>query len=165
MTLYELAANWNEFLAHLDEIPEEAVTDTLAAIEGEFEEKVDSIAVIMKQLDAEAEAIEKEAAALTVRAKSKRKKIEWFKGYIKQQMQAVGKKKIETARNVIVLSGAAPKVVLDEAFLDWAVESKRLDLLKTAKPTPDKTAIKKALQDGAIIPFAMLEESTSLTIR
>lgn len=165
MKLYELAASWNEFLAHLDEIPEEAVADTLAAIEGEFEDKADSIAVIMKQLEAEAEAIEKEAAALTVRAKSRRKKIDWLKNYIKQQMQAVGKKKIETARNVITLSGSAPKVILDDAFIAWAIGEKRFDLLKMQRPVPDKTAIKKALQDGAEIPFVALEEGASLTIR
>lgn len=165
MTLYDLAESWKSFLDHLDEIPEEAAADTLEAIEGEFEDKLDSIVIIMKQLSAEAEAIEKEADTLTARAKAKRKKIDWLKSYVKQQLLTVGKKKIETARNVITISGSAPKVVLDDAFIAWAIGEKRFDLLKMTRPAPDRTAIKKALQDGAEIPFVTLEEGTSLTIR
>ena len=165
MNLYELAKSWNDLLSMMDEIPEDALRDTLEGIEGEFDEKVDNIACVIKQLTSEAEAIQDEIKSLESRRNAKKQKAEYLRGYLKQQMSSVGKTRVESARNCIRISKSAPKLVLGEAFMDWAKESRRVDLLTHPEPAPDKTAIKKAIQDGAIIPFATLEDGMSLTIK
>ena len=62
MKLYELT---NDYLALLDaidndEMPEEAIADTLEAITASIEDKADSIACVLKNLDAEIVAIKTE---------------------------------------------------------------------------------------------------------
>lgn len=165
MTLYELSEQYQNLLAMMDEIPEDAFADTMEALEGEIEEKIDGIVSVIKVLTAEEEAILKEKEALDARAKAKERHVERLKGYLKSYMTMTGRTKVETARNVISIAPSTPKVILDEAFVKWAVESKRIDLLKPlAEPKfeADKAAIKKAIQDGADIPFAQLEQSTAL---
>ncbi len=165
MTLYELSEQYQNLLAMMDEIPEDAFADTMEALEGEIEEKIDGIVSVIKALTAEEEAILKEKEALDARAKVKERHVERLKGYLKSYMTMTGRTKVETARNVISIASSTPKVVLDEAFIKWAVESKRIDLLKPlAEPKyeADKAAIKKAIQDGASIPFAQLEQSMAL---
>ena len=50
MNLYEISADYQRFQEQVEsgEIPEEAIADTLEAIEGNFDDKVDSIACIIK---------------------------------------------------------------------------------------------------------------------
>ena len=165
MTLYELTEQYQNLLTMIEEIPEDAFLDTMEGLQGEIDEKIDGIVSVMKQLTAETEAIAREKEALDARIKKKERAVERMKGYLKLYMSVTGKTRVETARNVVSISNGTPRVVLDEAFMDWAIESKRTDLMKPivpAKPEPDKVAIKKAIQDGAIVPFAKLEQSTAL---
>ena len=59
MNLYEISVDYRRFQEQVEsgEIPEEAIADTLEAIEGNFDDKVDSIACIIKSLLAEAKEI------------------------------------------------------------------------------------------------------------
>ena len=70
MKLYELT---NDYLALLDaidndEIPEEAIADTLESITACIEDKADSIACLLKNLDADIVAIKAEEARQIGRA-------------------------------------------------------------------------------------------------
>ena len=66
MSLYSLINDYQDFLEAVEagEIPEEAITDTLEAIEGEIEVKIDNIASAIKNLTAEASMIRTEEKAL-----------------------------------------------------------------------------------------------------
>ena len=52
MTLYEINQTYQEFFDKVEsgEIPEEAVSDTLESLDGEFEDKADNIACYIKSL-------------------------------------------------------------------------------------------------------------------
>lgn len=50
------------------------------------------------------------------------------------------------------------------AFVDWA-QKNRDDLLNYKAPEPNLTAIKKAIKAGDVIPFAVLLDSTSITVK
>lgn len=103
MKLYEYAEQYEALkqMAEDESIPPEALADTLESIDDEFETKVDSIACIIKDELATAEAIKKEIDALTARMKRHEATADQLKSYTMQQMQAVEKSKIETARNVV----------------------------------------------------------------
>ena len=164
MSLYHLAQSWQNLLDQMDDIPEDAFRDTLEAIEGEFDEKADNIACLIKSLDAEAEEIKKECESLKQRESAKRAKASRLREYLREQMEIIGRRKIETPRNCISVASSTPKVMLDDDFVRWAQESADY-LLKYKPPEPDKSAIKQAIQDGADIPFARLESGVSLRIK
>ena len=65
MKLYEISSQYNQFLQAVEngDIPIEAVSDTLEAIEGEFEDKADNIACLIKNKEAEMLAIKAEKDA------------------------------------------------------------------------------------------------------
>ncbi|MDR2456949.1 MAG: siphovirus Gp157 family protein, partial [Clostridiales Family XIII bacterium] len=125
MPLYEISERYLSFLKSLEngEIPDEALSDTLEAIDCEFDEKADSICCFIKNLNAEAEAIKKEIAALIERRTPKLKCAERLTEYLKNQMELIKKTKIETPRNKITVKKNPESVAIDGDFLIWAREN------------------------------------------
>ncbi len=165
MKLYELTADIRSFMAAVEagEIPEEAIADTLESLEMAFEDKAENIACLIKELNAEAEAIKAEAANLTERAKSKANHAESLKKYLAMSMTATGKDKIETARCKLSFR-KSEKVVTDESFIEWAINGHDY-LLKFKAPDPDKTAIKAFIKEGNEIVGAAIETNMSLQVK
>lgn len=168
MKLYEIK---DEYLTVLDmaqdeEIDADAIRDTLESIQGEFDEKVDNIACIIKSLTAETEAIKAEQDKLAARAKAKKAKADRLKDYIYDQMSCIGKRKVDTARNKITINKAPPSVKIDNesAFLGWATLEHE-DYITQKPPVPNKTIIKDALKNGIEIPGVHLEAGESLRIK
>lgn len=167
MKLYELTADYLALLNAIDndEIPEEAIADTLEAITGEIEVKADSIACILKSLDAEIAAIKAEEAKLAQRRKQKEKTLEKVKKYLADTLLFAGIDKIETARNKITFRKSESVEVADtSAFILWA-QKNRDDLLTYGAPTINKTAIKSALKDGIEIVGAELRVNQNIQIK
>lgn len=166
MKLYELT---NDYLALLeaidnDEIPEEAIADTLESITACIEDKADSIACMLKNLDAECIAIKAEEASLAERRKAKERQHERIKQYLSDTLQSAGLDKIETARNRITFRKSESVEVDEEAFIKWA-EINRDDLLTYSAPKVNKTAIKQALKDGIEIVGAELHIKNNIQIK
>lgn len=164
MTLYELTAEYSSLLDAIEagEIPEEAIADTLEAVEGEFYAKCDNVACAIKNLLAEAEMIRAEEKKLKARREAKEKSAARLKDYLDNALKNTGKDKFETAR----AAGSYRKsvgVVVDDAFYLWAKRHK--EFLKIADPTPDKIAIKEALDAGKSVKGASLETRYNLIIR
>lgn len=166
MKLYEIA---NDYLALMqaienDEIPEEAITDTLEAIVAEIEDKADNIACLLKNIDAEIVAIKAEETRLAERRKVKEKSAERIKQYLSDVLQSAAIDKVETARNRITFR-KSESVELDEgAFVAWAMENNN-DLLTYSAPKANKTEIKKALKGGAEIVGAQLVSKNNIQIK
>ena len=166
MKLYEIA---NEYLALVEaieneEIPEEAVADTLEAITAEIEDKADNIACLMKSLNAEALAIREEEKRLAKRRQAKERVAERCKEYLSDMLQKVGIDKVETTRNKITFRKSEAVEVDEVAFINWAMTN-RDDLLTYSAPTANKTEIKKALKDGAEIVGAVLRVNQNIQIK
>lgn len=167
-TLYEISDQYAAFLSAVEsgEIPDEAIADTLAGLDGDLEDKIDNIACIIKQLTAEAEAIKAERDALGERQQAKAHKADRLKDYIRQSMVLAGKKKIETARNRVSIGKPTPRVDITS-----------IDALRAApdvwKPydygketNVDKAKLKELLQAGTVVPGAVMQEGTPrLTIK
>ena len=166
MKLYEIA---NEYLAltqaiDSDELPEEAITDTLEAITAEIEDKADNIACLLKNIAADIDALRTEEIRLAERRKAKENAYERLKQYLANTLQSLSIDKIETARNKITFR-KSEAVELDEAtFIKWAAEN-RDDLLKYSAPIANKTEIKKALKSGAEIVGARLIKNQNIQIK
>ena len=165
MKLYELTADYVSILEAIEngDIPEEAIADTLDAITGEINEKADSIACVLKNLDAEISAIKAEEDRLAYRRKAKQAAYERLETYISETLRSANIDKLETARNKITFR-RSEKVFCSEEFLQYAIET-RSDLLTYPSPKPSLSAIKDALKQGEDIPGAMLQTSYNIQIK
>lgn len=164
MKLYEITQELEEFQAAVEngDIPPEAIADTLAGIEFEFDEKVENIACFIKNLSAEAEAIKAEAAALTARAKQKENAIAFYKRYLTEAFGAANKDKFESARCAVSFKKSEKVIISDETTF----YEKHPDFCKVkTEISPDKMQIKKLLKGGIEVAGAHLEESQNIQIK
>ena len=157
MKLYEIKQEFLR-LAEID-VDEQTMQDTLESLQYELEEKADNIACLIKQMQAESEAIKAEAKNLTERAKAKEAKADKLTQYLFETFKAVGADKIETARNVIAIKKNPCSVVLDEGF------SVKEYLVEKVTVQPDKEKLKTDLKNGIQIAGARLEQKERLTIK
>lgn len=166
MKLYELAMNYRALMEAIDndELPEEAIADTLEAVTGEIEDKADNIACMLKSLDAEIVAIRAEEICLAERRKVKENAKERIKQYLSDMLLGIGIDKVETARNKITFR-KSESVEVDESFVQWAWENHKDDLLTFTDPKANKTEIKKALKAGAEIEGARIVSSQNIQIK
>ena len=152
MKLYEIAEEYENLLAAIDagEIPEEALADTLESIETLLDDKADNIACLIKNLEAESEAIKAEEKRLAERRKAKENRAESLKAYLSATLIKSGKLKVETARNSISFR-SSEKVCIknEESFLKWA-RVYNDELLTYKDPTISLTAVKNAIKCGAV---------------
>lgn len=95
--LYELTNEYNSLIALLEdsEIDEQTLKNKLLETKGEMEFKFESLGKIILELDAKFEIISKEIDRLTNRSKTFKNRKEWLKSYVLQEMQIIGKDKIE----------------------------------------------------------------------
>ena len=168
MKLYEIADTYRAFMAAVDagEIPEDAVADTLDGIEGEFEQKADNIACLIKELRLEAQAIKEEADRLTARQRQKQAAADRIARYLQAHMQAMGKGKIETARNRITIkkNPVSCKILDEDTVLGFLQLHGMADCYKQ-ETTIKKRELLMRLKDGDEIPGAELETGERLEIK
>lgn len=166
MKLYELTTDFLGFVEAVDndEIPEEAIADTLESIELAIEDKADNMACLLKNLDAEITAFKTEENRLAERRKAKEKTYDRIKEYLAENLQRVGIDKMETVRNKITFRKSESVEVDEVAFIKWA-EKNRDDLLTYSAPKVNKTAIKMALKDGDKIVGASIVIRQNIQIK
>ena len=167
MKLYEIA---NDYLALMqaienDEIPEEAISDTLEAVKGELEVKADNIGCLLKNIEADINAIKAEEERLAERRKTKAKAYDRLKQYLSDALLGVGIDKVETARNVISFRKSESVEVNEDVFTKWALENREDLITVTMNTKANKTAIKKELKGGTEIPGAMLIQNKNIQIK
>ena len=161
--LYDIVAELNAVLELEDS---EDYADTIDAIKLEFEEKVDNIACFMKQIKADIAAIKAEENNLKARRIAKEHKLDRLNKYVKEAMQSVDIKKIETARNVISVRKNAESVVImnDEELISWLQDCGFGDYVRCTESVP-KENIKELINRGIDVPFVEKKRSESVVIK
>lgn len=175
MKLYELTDTMTRFVAALEagEIPEEAIQDTMEAIQLPLDQKLDDCAAAYKGLLAEAQDIKDEALKLTARYKAKEAEAARLALYIDtclRRMAGAGvkPKKWESARSVLSYGTSHPLDVTDkEAAIQVCIKDPQLHgcLKETHTVDLDKAAVKTAIKSGAIIPGVSIGTSYNLQIK
>ena len=141
--------------------------DVLEGIEGEFEQKAESVAVYFKNLQSDIKQLKAEEQALKGRRLQKEKSAEQLKTYLLNSLQVIGRKKIDMPRAVISLKNNPPKLMVDDelSFINWAMQHNG-DLLKYSEPEIRKSEIMKLIKAGDnTIPYVHTEQGISLTIK
>ena len=159
MTLYELMTGYKDFLLAVEngDIPEDAIADTLEAIEASIDDKIDNTACVIKVLEAEEAAIKAEEERLAKRRKAKEKARERVKAYLSEMILTMGRTEFESPRNKLSFR-KSEETVCDKNVLDakW--------MRKKETYEPDKVAIKNAILNGEKIPGAEIVVKQNLQI-
>lgn len=160
--LYEID---EEILSCVDQETGEILdTEKLDALQMEREEKLEGVALWVKDLKAEADAVKAEADKLTARKKALDNKIESIKTWL---MTALGGEKLKTPR-CNVYQTHSQKVVIDDekALVDMFMASPSGEkYLRIREPEIDKAALKDSMKNGFEFEFAHLEETESVVIK
>ena len=165
-TIFELTKEYRDFLDELSEheagdIPEE-ITDAIARADGSFEDKAENYAKLIKSLEADVDAIEKEEKRLHANKMTKKRNIDWLKQTVKNSMQIVGKTKISNGLFTLTIrknGGKLPVIlnVLEEQLPD--------ELVKVTRKA-DNDAIRQYIEETGDVTYAQFgERGESLVIK
>ncbi len=164
LTLYEINQDYMQALDMFTDpetdIPLEAAIDTLDGIEGQLQDKAVNVAKFMQNLDATAKAIKEAEQKMAKRRKAIENRAQWFKDYLKNNMQASGITKIESPWfNLAIQKNPEAVEITNEELLpdDFKTEVVTIKI--------DKAAIKQVIKDGVSVPGAVLIQGTRLSIR
>ena len=138
--------------------------EKLDALQMERNQKLEGVALWVKDLKAEAAAVKEEADKLNARKKAIDNKVDSLKQWL---LYALGGEKLKTARCNVYQTHSQKLNVPDEpgliSFLQTLNEPEKF--LRFKEPELKKDDIKKALKDGYEIPGAALEETEGLVIK
>ena len=139
--------------------------DTLEGIEGEFDEKAESIAIYIKQLKAEANILKFEKSAIAKRQSQKEREVEKLVAYLLNAMKAIGRSKVDMPHAVVSIRNNAPSLIVDDeiSFIEWAEEHNLAHLLKYSMPEVKKNDVKALCKKGEEIPFVHMEAKQLLS--
>lgn len=156
MTLYEIEAQILECASEVDEETGEILDiEKLEALEIEKEKKQENIALWIKNLRAEKEAVKSEKMSLADRQKKLENKISNLEAYLKDSLDG---QKLTTAKVAVTYRKTVSVNVTDASQIPH-------EFLRFKEPEADKTAIKKALKDGVEIAGAELVDNISMSIK
>ena len=161
MTLYEIKEEYLNALNNLEVNEDGEITnlDVITQIEGEFKDKAEAVACYIKSLEADAEALKKEADNLTARMKAKANRADKLRDYLAFCMTSANAERIETPKCNLFFRTASRVIVDNEAALD-----EKYIVYKTTTSV-SKSAIKDDLMSGEVVEGAHIEVAKHLQIK
>lgn len=169
MNLYEINREIERLGAMVDEQEvinaETGEVMTLAQAIEELEmdkaTKIENVALWIKNLAAEADAIACEVERLEKRRKAAENKAERLKGYLLSALMHEDgtADKFRSARATVTVRQNQPKIVVDEALLPDEFKLRKITV------TPDRAQLKEVLLRGIEVPGAALERGRSVVIK
>lgn len=129
--------------------------EMLESLQMAFDEKVENIALWIKNLNSEAEAIKKEKDSLSARQKACENKADDLKKYLSSFLNG---QRFKTPRVSISYRKSESVDVSDISKLDP-------EFYKVVQPEADKTKIKNAIKSGMLLQGVALVEKQNIQIR
>ena len=163
MTLYEID---EAILSCVDQETGEIIDpEALTALQMERDQKLENVALWVKDLKAEAEAIGNEVKALTARKKAAENKADKLKEWL---VFALGGEIFKTSKVRISYTHNSRLNVIDEQSVVNYIQTHYQEpeqFLSYKLPDIRKDAVKAAIKDGAEIPGACIEPTESVVIK
>jgi hypothetical protein len=163
LRLYEIADTYLrafEDLADVEDLPEQAIADTLEGLQGEFEEKAISTGAYVRNLEAEASAIEEARKGMERRQRALERHADRLRQYLKAQIERTGMGKIKNHYLALRIQNNPPSVVVDDEK-SIPAEYKRTETVTTLL----RAEIARALKADQEVPGSHLQRSTRLVIQ
>lgn len=162
--LYELAHAYRDTadkLADLD-LPEEVITDTLESMSGDLESKATNTAMVVRNLEANAEAIKQAEAQMAARRKAMENRAARVRDYLLANMIVAGISKVECPYFKLSVRDNPAAV---EVFQPELIPATYMRQPEPPPPAIDKAAIKAAISAGTEVPGCRLQRGKRLDIR
>ncbi len=163
LSLYKVADEYlqacESLLSQKDDIPIEAIADTIEALAGDVELKSINIAAYYKNLQKEVAAMKEYEKEMKARRQRLENNAERLREYLKSNMQRCGIQNIKCTEFTISIRNTPASVVIDDACRLPQEYISRIEI------HANKNKIKHAIQAGEQIPGAHLETGTSLIIQ
>ena len=162
IALYEMTAEFKAVAQKLEELEldDQTIADTLEGYSADFENKVIAISSFIRNLESTAEAIKQAEADMYARRKTLDSKVEHLKSYVLTNMKAIGMDKVECPLFKVSIRNNAPSVVIEEGLVLPA----KFSVTKTVV-SPDKKALKEAIEAGEVVEGVSLVRSNTLSIK
>jgi len=165
MKLYEIASEYRNVLRDIEDGADtneelEQIVEKINAIESDFEVKAQNVAMYFLEIESDIKAIKEEEDRLTARRKSLQTRSDWLKEYLKENMVKTGKVKIKTPLLTLSVQNNRPAVQIindEELPKEFKIEE--------VIYTPNKTAIRIAINAGYEVAGATLTQGTRLVIK
>jgi len=165
MTLYEIDQAIYELLNRgftVDEETGEIIdgTEELEQLQLERSQKLEGVALYIKNIEAQITSIKAEEEVLAKRRKKKEDKVERLKKYLTDSIIGNGETSFESAKVSVSFRKSEGVEVVDKAALDdkyWRTKT-------TTKREPDKNLIKECIKSGVAVAGAILEERQNINI-
>ena len=162
LRLYELAPAYAYLIDALDDdgdMLSSVWLGELDALSDAIDAKAASIAHVLAQLDAEAEALRAEEKRLAARRQARERRAESLRDYLRMSLDAAGVSKIKSATHTISVGDGPQRVVVED---EGAIPA---EFLRT-KIEIDKRAILVAMQSlGECVPGTRVERGRVLRIK
>ncbi|ARK23594.1 hypothetical protein SporoP37_02065 [Sporosarcina sp. P37] len=157
-TLYELTGNYLQ-IQRMIEDGSEGLEDTLESIEGALEDKLESYAMVIRNIESDVEGLKAEEKRLADRRKTMENGIKRMKLSMHDAMSSTGEKKIKGEKFTFTIQKNPPSLKLvDESLIPK-------EFLVEVAPSIDKKAIMERLKANEEIPGAQISQGESLRIR
>lgn len=161
MTLYEIDQQISNLID--PETGEILDYEEFAALQMDRDQKIENMALWVKEMTANAKAIKDEVEQLTKRKRAFEANAERLKKYI---AQALDGQKFQTPRvSVTYRKSTALEVQDAEELSTWLNTSGHVDLVVYQPPTIDKRGVTALIKDGEDVIGAALVERQSITVR
>lgn len=163
MKLYELRQEYQALAAAAEaagDDPEllQAYEDTLSSLGGDIVDKVHACCIVVRGLEAEAEAIKAEEERLYKRRKAAENSADRLRAYMTVELATIGMLTVRTQLfSVTLATNKAKLVVTDETALPPG--------LWKSVPKLDSEAVRAAIERGDKVDGAHLQTSQSIRIR
>lgn len=149
-----------EELNNIEGLDQETINNTLSSLQQDIKIKSINVASWLKNTEAEIEAMDVYINNMTEKKKSRLKKIEWLKNYLRENMIASGIEEIECPEFKISLGAEDIKTeIIDKDVLPVRF------CRKVEEYKPDKALIKEAILNGEGVEGAILVKTRRLTIK
>lgn len=158
MSIYDVASNILEVLEMIEQgdSEDDALADTLEALQGELEYKVNSWCNVIKNKENDINGIAEEIKRLQQKKNTKENEVKKMKAVICVLLTRLGYGKFKTA--TYSLNRFRETIEIDKKQVP---EEFKIEVQRTVKE-PDKENIKKALESGKNLPFAKIMKSLTI---
>lgn len=163
LKLYEISTAYLEALealSEMDDVPPEAIADTLEGWIGTFEQKAVAVAAYVRNLEAEADAVETARKQMEARQRALQAHADRLRQYLKFEMERTGIVKVKSAELAIRIQKNPPSTIADD---ENQIPDEFKKTIVTVKVL--RAEIGKAIKAGQAVPGAHIEQSTRLVIQ
>jgi hypothetical protein len=159
MKLYEFTQNYLQLIDRADEIDEDVLIDTIAAIKESVEDKAENVAKLVRSFEADGKTIKAEEERLKTKRKTLENQVAYLKQYLFDHLEIMGIDKVKRPLFTISIQANPPGVdVINSSAIPG-------EFWNFPDPVLDKKKMLEFLKAGETIPGATIKKSRGLRIR